>query len=49
MAGVGSGFTVIVEVEVAEQPFAFVTVTVYVVVDAGVTVIAAEFAPVFQA
>ena len=28
MPGVGNGFTVIVEVEVAVQPFAFVTVTV---------------------
>jgi hypothetical protein len=28
IADVGSGFTVMVEVEVAEQPFALVTVTV---------------------
>jgi hypothetical protein len=33
---------------VDEQPFAFVTVTVYVVVAAGVTVMAAVFAPVLQ-
>jgi len=45
----GSGFTMIVLIAVAEQLLAFVTVTVYVVVVAGLTVIAAVVAPVLQA
>jgi len=48
MAGTGSGFTVMVDEAVAVQPFS-VTVTVYEVVEAGVTVIAAVVAPVLQA
>jgi hypothetical protein len=37
----GIGFTVIVELDVAVQPFAAVTVTMYMVVLAGVTGLAA--------
>ena len=48
MAGVGSGFTVMVVEAVAEQPAALVTVTVYVVVVVGETVIAAVDMPVLQ-
>jgi hypothetical protein len=48
VAGVGSGFTVIVVVDTAVQPAALVTVTVYVVVPPGVTEIEAVFAPVLQ-
>ena len=44
----GSGFTVTVAVADLVQPFALVTVTVYVVVDEGLTVIAAVVAPVFH-
>jgi hypothetical protein len=40
--GVGSALTVITWVEVAVQPSALVTVTVYVVFTIGETVIAAE-------
>jgi len=47
--GVGNRLTVMVVDVVDEQLFAFVTVTVYVVVDAGLTVIAAVVAPVLQA
>jgi hypothetical protein len=46
--GVGNGLTVIVWVAVAEQLFAFVTVTVYVVVAVGLSVIAAVVAPVLH-
>ena len=46
--GVGRAFTVIVELVVAEQPFEFVTVTKYVVVADGLTVIAAVVAPVLH-
>lgn len=46
---VGRGLTVIVRVAVPVQPFAAVPVTVYVVVDAGVTVIGLpEIDPGFQ-
>ena len=48
IAGVGNGLTVIVWVLVAEQLFAFVTVTVYVVVAVGLSVIAAVVAPVLH-
>jgi hypothetical protein len=47
IVGVGSGFTVMVLVEVAEQPLALVAVTVYV--PAVDTVMAAVVAPVLQA
>jgi len=47
--GVGNRLTVMVVDVVDEQLFAFVTVTVYVVVDAGATLIAAVVAPVLQA
>ena len=46
--GVGNGFTVMVIDVVDKQLFAFVTVTVYVVVVAGLTVILAVVAPVLQ-
>ena len=49
MEAVGFVFTVTVRLVVAVQPDEFVTVTVYVVVDAGETVIAAVEAPVLQA
>ena len=49
MDGVINGYTVIVLDADDEQLFAFVTVTVYIVVDAGLTVIAAVVAPVLQA
>ena len=45
MAGDGMAFTVIVCVAVAIHPLAFVAVTVYVVVAAGETEIAAVFCP----
>ncbi len=48
IAGVGRGFTVIKVLVVEEHPFAFVTVTVYVVVATGLTVSAAVVAPVLQ-
>ena len=48
IVGVGSGLTVMVVEIDAEQLFAFVTVTIYVVVLAGVTAMAAVVAPVFQ-
>lgn len=48
MTQVGPGVTVIVVVHVAEQPLASVTVTVYVVVTVGFTVIDAVAAPVLQ-
>ena len=48
MAAVGSGFTVMVVEAVAVQPSALVTVTVYVVVMLGETVIAAVDMPVLQ-
>ena len=41
--GVGKAFTVTVLEATAVQPLALVAVTVYVVVDAGATVIAAVF------
>ena len=47
IAGTGSGFTVMVDEAVPVQPFRL-TVTVYDVVEPGVTVIAAVVAPVFQ-
>ena len=46
--GVGSGFTVITCEIMAEQPFSLVTVTVYVVVVVGDTVMTAVVAPVLQ-
>jgi bifunctional ADP-heptose synthase (sugar kinase/adenylyltransferase) len=46
--GVGSGFTVIVVEAVAVQPSALVTVTVYVVVVAGETVVAAVLSPLLH-
>jgi hypothetical protein len=46
---VGNEFTVTVLVVVAVHPAAFVTVTVYVVVVAGVTVMAAVVPPVLHA
>jgi hypothetical protein len=45
----GIGFTVTVAVATAAQPFALVTVTVYGVVAAGLTVMAAVAAPLLQA
>ena len=48
MLGVGKGFTVTVLVDEAVHPPAPVTVTVYVVVAPGLTVIAAVVAPVFH-
>jgi hypothetical protein len=45
----GSGLTVIVTEAVAWQPLVFVTVTVYVVVEAGDTVTDIVVAPVLQA
>lgn len=45
---VGNGFTVTVAVVLAVQPAARVTVTVYVVVATGLTVMAAVVAPLFQ-
>ncbi len=48
IVGVGSGLTVMVVEVDAEQLFAFVTVTIYVVVLAGVTAMAAVVAPVLQ-
>ena len=48
MEAVGNGFTVMVVETEAVQLFAFVTVTVYVVVIAGVTAITAVIAPVLQ-
>ena len=45
----GSGLTVIVTEAVAWQPLVFVTVTVYVVVEAGDTVTDTVVAPVLQA
>jgi hypothetical protein len=47
--GIGSGFTVIVVAVVVSQPSEFVTVTVYVVVVAGDSVIAAVASPVSHA
>lgn len=44
----GAGFTVTVVVQVPLHPLASVTVTVYVVVDVGLTVIDAVVAPVLQ-
>ena len=44
----GSATNVTEVTAIAEQPLAFVTVAVYVVVVLGVTVIAAVVAPVFQ-
>jgi len=46
--GVGSTLTVTVPLVVAEHPDALVAVTEYVVVDAGVIVIAAVVAPVLH-
>lgn len=46
--GVGGGVTVIVLVVEAVQPFALVTVTVYVEVVVGITVIEAELLPVLH-
>lgn len=45
---IGAGFTVTVAVQVPLHPLASVTVTVYVVVALGVTVIDAVVAPVLQ-
>ena len=45
----GNGFTVMMVEDVAVQPLAFVTVTVYVVVPAGVTLMVAVLPPVLQA
>ena len=47
--GVGKAFTVMVLFAEPEQPFAFVTVTVYVAVDVGLGVMEAVVAPVDQA
>ena len=49
IAAAGNGLTVMVVLAVAVHPFALVTVTVYVVVPAGVTVIAEVVAPVLHA
>ena len=46
--GIGNGFTTCVAVVLEVQPVALVTVTVYVVVAPGVTVIPAVVAPVFH-
>ena len=48
MEAVGKGFTVTVREAVAVQPLLSVTVTLYVVVAAGLTVIAAVVAPVLH-
>ena len=48
IAHVGAGFTVTVVVQVPLHPLASLTVTVYVVVDVGLTVIEAVVAPVLQ-
>jgi hypothetical protein len=48
MTGVGNGFTVIVVVADAVQPSALVTVTVYVELAIGVTVITLDVSAVFQ-
>jgi hypothetical protein len=45
---IGSGFMVTVATAVPVQPAAFVPVTVYEVVERGVTVIGLELAPVFH-
>jgi len=44
----GNGFTVTTLLAVALQPFTSVTVTLYVVVRIGLTVILAVLAPVFH-
>ena len=44
----GNAFTVTVEIAAAVHPFAAVTVTVYIVVAAGLTVMDAVVAPVFH-
>ena len=48
IVGVGNGFTTWVAVVLEVQPAPLVTVTVYVVVAPGVTVILAVVAPVFH-
>ena len=48
MAAVGNGLTVTVALVTAVQPAALVTVTLYVVVVAGLTLIVAEVKPVLQ-
>ena len=48
MLQTGAGLTVTVDEHELLQPFTFVTVTVYVVVDVGFTVMEAVVAPVLQ-
>ncbi len=48
MEAVGAGLMVTVREALSEHPLELVTVTVYVVVEPGLTVIAAEVAPVLH-